>query len=135
MASNHSTTLPFCLLLKQTTYQIHKKVFWAIKRILTKSDLNSLSLFLCSNSSNFHDFMVMSIISCCEGNVVFTGFSSSCFKDLEIDFLDCGENVCHWFEYQQWYPHQWWRDHCVKSVQIRKFFWSVFSCIRTGPQW
>ena len=20
--------------------------------------------------------------------------------------------------------------HCVKSVQIRKFFWSVFSCIR-----
>ena len=22
-------------------------------------------------------------------------------------------------------------DHCVKSVQIRSFFWSVFSCIRT----
>ena len=21
--------------------------------------------------------------------------------------------------------------HCVKSVQIRSFFWSVFSCIRT----
>ena len=21
--------------------------------------------------------------------------------------------------------------HCMKSVQIRKFFWSVFSCIRT----
>ena len=23
------------------------------------------------------------------------------------------------------------RNHCVKSVQIRSFFWSVFSCIRT----
>ena len=23
------------------------------------------------------------------------------------------------------------RYHCVKSVQIRSFFWSVFSCIRT----
>ena len=23
------------------------------------------------------------------------------------------------------------RSHCVKSVQIRSFFWSVFSCIRT----
>ena len=22
-------------------------------------------------------------------------------------------------------------DHCVKSVQIRSYFWSVFSCIRT----
>ena len=22
-------------------------------------------------------------------------------------------------------------DHCAKSVQIRSFFWSVFSCIRT----
>ena len=22
-------------------------------------------------------------------------------------------------------------SHCVKSVQIRSFFWSVFSCIRT----
>ena len=22
-------------------------------------------------------------------------------------------------------------NHCVKSVQIRSFFWSVFSCIRT----
>ena len=22
-------------------------------------------------------------------------------------------------------------EHCVKSVQIRSFFWSVFSCIRT----
>ena len=22
-------------------------------------------------------------------------------------------------------------QHCVKSVQIRSFFWSVFSCIRT----
>ena len=22
--------------------------------------------------------------------------------------------------------------HCVKSVQIRSYFWSVFSCIRTG---
>ena len=21
--------------------------------------------------------------------------------------------------------------HCVKSVQIRSFFWSVFSCVRT----
>ena len=25
-----------------------------------------------------------------------------------------------------------WSYHCVKSVQIRSFFWSVFSCIRTG---
>ena len=24
------------------------------------------------------------------------------------------------------------KEHCVKSVQIRSFFWSVFSCIRTG---
>ena len=24
-----------------------------------------------------------------------------------------------------------WRLHCLKSVQIRSFFWSVFSCIRT----
>ena len=23
------------------------------------------------------------------------------------------------------------KDHCVKSIQIRSFFWSVFSCIRT----
>ena len=23
------------------------------------------------------------------------------------------------------------RDHCVKSFQIRSFFWSVFSCIQT----
>ena len=23
-------------------------------------------------------------------------------------------------------------NHCVKSVQIRSFFWSVFFCIRTG---
>ena len=23
-------------------------------------------------------------------------------------------------------------NHSVKSVQIRSFFWSVFSCIRTG---
>ena len=23
-----------------------------------------------------------------------------------------------------------WLEHCVKSVQIRSFFWSVFSCIR-----
>ena len=22
-------------------------------------------------------------------------------------------------------------NHCVKSVQIRSYFWSVFSCIRT----
>ena len=26
----------------------------------------------------------------------------------------------------------WWYFLCVKSVQIRSFFWSVFSCIRTG---
>ena len=24
----------------------------------------------------------------------------------------------------------WWIKHCVKSVQIRSYFWSVFSCIR-----
>ena len=24
--------------------------------------------------------------------------------------------------------------HCVKSVQIRSFFWSVFSCIRNSVQ-
>ena len=23
------------------------------------------------------------------------------------------------------------KSHCVKSVQIRSFFWAVFSCIRT----
>ena len=23
------------------------------------------------------------------------------------------------------------RNHCVKSVQIRSFFWSIFSCIQT----
>ena len=23
------------------------------------------------------------------------------------------------------------KNHCLKSVQIRSFFWSVFSCIRT----
>ena len=30
--------------------------------------------------------------------------------------------------------HYFW--HCVKSVQIQSFFWSVFSCIRTeyGPE-
>ena len=22
-------------------------------------------------------------------------------------------------------------SHCVKSVQVRSFFWSIFSCIRT----
>ena len=27
--------------------------------------------------------------------------------------------------------HQIKFNHCVKSVQIRSFFWSVFSCIRT----
>ena len=33
------------------------------------------------------------------------------------------------------------RDHCVKSVQVRSYFWSVFSCIwavhflRSGRQW
>ena len=26
---------------------------------------------------------------------------------------------------------QWLSKHCVKSVQIRNYFWSVFSCIRT----
>ena len=25
----------------------------------------------------------------------------------------------------------YWTRHCVKSVQIRSYFWSVFSCIRT----
>ena len=25
----------------------------------------------------------------------------------------------------------WERTHCVKSVQIRSYFWSVFSCIQT----
>ena len=24
-----------------------------------------------------------------------------------------------------------WHNHCVKRVQIRSYFWSVFSCIRT----
>ena len=24
-----------------------------------------------------------------------------------------------------------WHNHCVKSVQIQSFFWSVFCCIRT----
>ena len=28
-------------------------------------------------------------------------------------------------------PYNSLRFHCVKSVQIRSFFWSVFSCIRT----
>ena len=26
------------------------------------------------------------------------------------------------------------RVHCVKSVQIRSYFWSIFSCIRTEIQ-
>ena len=26
----------------------------------------------------------------------------------------------------------WLHSHCVKSVRIRSFFWSVFSCIRPG---
>ena len=26
----------------------------------------------------------------------------------------------------------YWSMHCVKSVQIRSYFWSVFSCIQTG---
>ena len=31
-----------------------------------------------------------------------------------------------------WYQYPInWRSHCVKSVQIRSFFWSVFSRIRT----
>ena len=30
------------------------------------------------------------------------------------------------------YESQYWvSEHCVKSVQIRSFLWSVFSCIRT----
>ena len=28
-------------------------------------------------------------------------------------------------------PYNSLRFHCVKSVQIRSFFWSVFSCVRT----
>ena len=28
-------------------------------------------------------------------------------------------------------PNRQIDTHCVKSVQIRSFFWSVFSCIRT----
>ena len=33
-------------------------------------------------------------------------------------------------------PRSYWKIHCVKSVQIRSFFWSVFSHIRTeyGPE-
>ena len=30
-----------------------------------------------------------------------------------------------------WREKQFNGRHCVKSVQIRSFFWSVFSCIRT----
>ena len=26
---------------------------------------------------------------------------------------------------------KWGNKHCVKSVQIQSYFWSVFSCIRT----
>ena len=32
--------------------------------------------------------------------------------------------------YFSWYPFIG-NQHCVKNVQIRSFFWSVFSCIRT----
>ena len=33
-------------------------------------------------------------------------------------------------------PRGWWWWHCVKSVEIRSYFWSVFSCIRIeyGPE-
>ena len=30
------------------------------------------------------------------------------------------------------YDRKHWSLHCVESVQIRSYFWSVFSCIRTG---
>ena len=42
-----------------------------------------------------------------------------------------------WIDYKKTYdmvPHVWMIEvmvHCVKSVQIRSFFWSVFSRIRT----
>ena len=43
-----------------------------------------------------------------------------------------------WLRYfSKWKKNNNWKEsdlncyHCVKSVQIRSFFWSVFSCIRT----
>ena len=47
-------------------------------------------------------------------------YSSSYFFPLYIDNLP-DDAVC---------------NHCVKSVQIRSYFWSLFFCIRTkyGPE-
>ena len=36
-----------------------------------------------------------------------------------------------WKEAMEKFRRFIWKTHCVKSVQIRSFFWSVFSCIRT----
>ena len=43
------------------------------------------------------------------------------------------------FEFSLWKCSKWYkipsgyyyREHCVKSVHVRSFFWSVFTCIRT----
>ena len=41
-------------------------------------------------------------------------------------------NLVKFRYFMQWEKQMTMRfQHCVKSVQIRSFFWSVFSCIRT----
>ena len=87
---------------------------------MMKSDLESLSL---SIWSSFHDFMVLNIITCCEGGGILVRFSSShlginCISNSHnFCFLEC-ENVCRWFKYQQWYP-----ANDGKNISIYNSFW------------
>ena len=37
--------------------------------------------------------------------------------------------ISWWYNINEKVGSQW--NHCVKSVQIQSYFWSVFSCIRT----
>ena len=46
-------------------------------------------------------------------------------NDFEIQLCLSQTTICEFL----WFTV--YLKHCVKSVQVRRFFWSVFSCIRT----
>ena len=84
--------------------------------LMTKSDLKSLFVSIWSNS---HNFIVTGITSSSEGDSILTTSTGS--HTFDVYFLDCVENVCRWFEYHQWYHHQWWRKCILYYTILAKF--------------
>ena len=69
-----------------------------------------------------------------ERQIILNLFSMKICVDLEKHIATCFIWIINLFV-NRWNNHKisliCYTTHCVKSVQIRSFFWSVFSCIRT----